>query len=200
MTEPESILKRWDITEYDLSELVDRNPSLRGILIGYVAEKKLQDILLAHPDVTEVSKDDDHDRTRKGDRRLIYKGKTCIIEVKSLQTNSVKKLGDDQWTGKAQVDASDSRDIIFPDGSRLKTTCLLRGQFDLLAINCFAFGGQWQFAFALNSKLPANVYRRYTEYQRQHLLPTMITVDWPLKSPFNEDPIALLEILAADTS
>ena len=117
-------------------------------------------------------------------------------EVKSIQTNSVKNLGN-QWTGRAQVDASDSRDVVFPDGTSLKTTCLLRGQFDVLAINCFAFGGQWRFAFALNSELPANTYRRYTEYQRQHLLPTLITVDWPLRPPFKEDPNELLEILTA---
>ena len=197
MAEPESILNRWQITEQDLSELVDQNPSLRGILIGYVAEKKLQDLLLARTSVTEVRKDDDHDRTRKGDRRLTYKGRNFIVEVKSIQTNSVKNLGNKQWTGRAQVDASDSRDVVFPDGTSLKTTCLLRGQFDVLAINCFAFGGQWRFAFALNSELPANTYRRYTEYQRQHLLPTLITVDWPLRPPFKEDPNELLEILTA---
>ena len=194
--ESESILKRWKITEHDLSEIVARNPSLRGILIGYVAEKKLQDMLLNHPDVTDVSEVDDHDRTRKGDRRLTYKGQIFIIEVKSIQTNSVRNPGDDQWTGKAQVDASDRREVTFPDGSTLATTCLLRGQFDILAINCFAFGGQWRFAFALNSELPANVYRRYTEYQRRHLLPTLVTVDWPLTPPFQEDPIPLMGRLA----
>ena len=199
MAESGSILKRWDITEDDLSELIDQTPSLRGILIGYVAEKKLQNLLLAHRSITEVRKDDDHDRTRRGDRRLTYNGRTFIIEAKSIQTNSVKNLGNMRWSGRAQVDASDSRDVIFPNGSILKTTCLLRGQFDLLAVNCFAFGGQWRFAFALNSELPANTYRRYTEYQHQHLLPTLITVDWPVQPPFTEDPIELLDILVAKT-
>jgi hypothetical protein len=72
----------------------------------------------------------------------------------------VKELGYDKWTGVAQVDASDSREISFPDGSKLKTTCLRRGEFDLLAINCFAFGEKWRFAFALNSELPANTYKK----------------------------------------
>ena len=164
-----------------------------------MSEKKLQDILLGLPDVTEIVKDDDHDRTRRGDRRLTYKGQTFIVEVKSIQTNSVRGLGHDQWTGKSQVDASDRREVTFPDGSTLATTCLLRGQFDILAVNCFAYGAHWRFAFALNAELPANAYRRYTEYQRQHLLPTLITVDWPLQPPFQEDPIPLLERLAAST-
>jgi hypothetical protein len=105
----------------------------------------------------------------------------------------VKELGYDKWTGVAQVDASDSREISFPDGSKLKTTCLRRGEFDLLAINCFAFGEKWRFAFALNSELPANTYKKYSEYQRQHLLPSLISVEWPLQPPFTENLFELFD-------
>lgn len=195
MTNKESILKRWGVTEQELTELVEQNPSLRGILLGYVAEKKFHDSFLDHPAITAKGKDDDHDRTRKGDRRITYKGKTLIIEVKSLQTNLVQKLGDDEWKGKTQVDASDSRMVTFPDGSKLKTTCLLRGDFDLLAVNCFAFGEQWRFAFALNSELPPNTYKKYTEYERKFLLPTLISVTWPLQPPFYDNPFYLLDRL-----
>ena len=82
MPEAESILKRWGINEQQLTKLVDENPSLRGILLGYVAEMKFHDAFLNHPAIMEKGKDDDHDRTRKGDRRIAYKGKTLIIEVK----------------------------------------------------------------------------------------------------------------------
>lgn len=61
MTERETILKRWGISEQELTELVEQNPSLRGILLGYVAEKKFHDNFLSHPDITEKQKDDDHD-------------------------------------------------------------------------------------------------------------------------------------------
>lgn len=192
-----SILKRWGISERDLTELVDENPSLRGILLGYVAERKFHETFLNNPAVSETRKDDDHDRTRKGDRRITYKGRSLVIEVKSLQTNLVKNLGDDCWAGKFQVDASDSREVTFPDGSTLKTTCLLRGELDLLAVNCFAFGDQWRFAFALNSELPRNTFKKYSEYQRHHLLPTLIAVEWPLKPPFTENPFELLDRLAS---
>lgn len=197
MPKTQSILKRWGISEHDLTELVDQNPSLRGILLGYVAERKFHETFLDHPAITEKGKDDDHDRTRKGDRRITYKGTSLVIEVKSLQTNLVKNLGNDCWAGKSQVDASDSREVTFPNDSTLKTTCLLRGEFDLLAVNCFAFGDRWRFAFALNSELPQNTYKRYTEYQRKHLLPTLIAVEWPLKPPFTENPFELLDRLAA---
>lgn len=190
-----SILSRWEISETDLTELVNENPSLRGILLGYVAEKKFHDSYLTHPDVSEKGKDDDHDRTKKGDRRIVYKGETFIFEVKSLQTNLVKNLGNESWSGKAQVDASDCRFVTLPNGDKVKTTCLLRGEFDILAVNCFAFGEKWQFAFALNEDLPQNSYKKYTEYQRQFLLPTLIKVEWPLQPPFVDDPFVLLERL-----
>jgi hypothetical protein len=195
MSKNESILKHWGITENELTELVAENPSLRGILLGYIAEKKFHDGFLNHKDITQKGKDDDHDRTRKGDRRITYKNNSFVIEVKSLQTNLVKKLGTDEWLGKAQVDASDSRDVIFPDGSKLKTTCLRRGEFDLLAVNCFAFGDKWRFAFALNEELPPNTYKKYSQYQRDFLLPTLIAVEWPLKPPFYDNPFPLFDKL-----
>ena len=195
MSNHDLLFKRWGITEKELTELVDENPSLRGIMLGYVAEKKFHDTYLDHTDITEKGKDDDHNRKKKGDRRIIYKGKTFLIEVKSLQTNLVKHGGGDKWEGKSQVDASDSRFVEFPDGSTLKTTCLRRGEFDLLAVNCFAFGEKWRFAFALNEDLPPNTFKKYTEYQRGFLLPTLIGVSWPLQPPFTDNPFELLDRL-----
>ena len=200
MVKTQSILKRWGITERELTELIDQNPSLRGILLGYVAEKKFHDSYLDHPDITEKGKDDDHDRKKKGDRRIVYKGHAFLIEVKSLQTNSAKNLGRDRWVGKAQVDASDRRVVTFPNKTKLNTTCLLRNEFDLLAVNCFAFGEQWRFAFALNSELPKNTFSKYTAYQRKHLLPSLVTVEWELQPPFTDNPFALLDKLIQQKS
>jgi hypothetical protein len=195
MTEKISILERWGITEEQLTDLVDQNPSLRGMMLGYVAEKKFHDYFLDHPEITEKGKDDDHDRTRKGDRRIVYKGKTLIIEVKSLQTAMVKRLGDDAWEGKSQVDGSDRRIIKFPDGTELNTTLLLKGEFDLLAVNCFAFGEKWRFVFAKNKDLPTSTFRKYTEEQQKQLIASLVPVTWPPKPPFYENPFTLLDEL-----
>jgi hypothetical protein len=195
MTEKQSILKKWGITEAELTELIEHNPSLRGILLGYVAEKKFHDQYLSHEQISEITKDDDHDRGRKGDRRIMYKGQELIIEVKSLQTNTVKQLGPDQWTGKTQVDASDRRIIAFKNKSKLNTTLLLRGEFHLLAVNCFAFGEQWRFAFAKNDDLPCSNFSKYTAYQRKNLIASLITVTWPPEPPFSDNPFQLLDEL-----
>ena len=100
------------------------------------------------------------------------------FESKSLQTNSVSRTAQG-WAGRAQVDASDKRSVQLPDGSSLQTTCLLRGQFDILAINVFEFMKEWKFVFAKNHDLPTSTYRRYTEF----LLDTLVTVHWPPKPP-----------------
>jgi hypothetical protein len=194
MTTPKkTILERWEISEEEFTTLIDENPSLRGMNLGYIAEKKFHDLFLNHPEITESSKDDDHDRSRKGDRRIMYKGHEFVIEVKSLQTNMCKNLGDGKWEGKAQVDGSDRRIVKFKDGSELNTTLLLRGEFDLLAVNCFAFGEEWRFTFAKNSDLPTSSFNKYTEEQRKQLIASLVPVSIPPKEPFSDNPFKLLD-------
>lgn len=120
-----TILDRWDITAEELTLVVDQNPSLRGMVLGYVAELKLERLWLDRPGITDVVKPDDHDRRRKGDRVVYYKGRKFTFESKSLQTKTVQPT-EDGWIGKAQVDASDRRLVSLPDGSEIPTTCLLR--------------------------------------------------------------------------
>lgn len=85
-----TILDTWDITPEFLTECVHDNPSLRGMLLGYIAEKKLWEVFDGDKRITELRKDDDHDRKKKGDLVVTYKGSEYKIEVKSLQTNSIK--------------------------------------------------------------------------------------------------------------
>ena len=188
---PKTILDRWDMTPEELTELVENNPSLRGMILGYLAELKLEKLWLSGDDVSEVTKHDDHDRKKKGDRVIRYKGQEVIFESKSLQSAMIEKT-EEGWIGKAQVDASDRREVVLPDNSRVTTTCLLKGEFDILAVNVFAFEEKWRFVFAKNSDLPTSNYRNYTPYQRQHLLATLVTVHWPPRPPFSDEPFTLM--------
>ena len=187
----ESILERWDITAEELTEVIDRNPSLRGMILGYLAEMKLEQIWLSGQDISNVVKHDDHDRGKKGDRVVVYKGREFIFESKSLQTATINRTNAG-WTGRAQVDASDRREVTLPDGTTVNTTRLLKGEFDILAVNVFAFEGKWRFVFAKNADLPTSSFRRYTDYQRQHLLATLVTVSWPPEPPFFAEPFTLM--------
>jgi len=127
---------------------------------------------------------------------VLYNKREFTFEVKSLQTLSVRRLPDGHYTGNFQCDASDSRTIALPNGERVKTTCLLVGEFDIVAVNLFAFRGQWDFAFALNRDLPRSTFSGYTPAQRRYLLATSVQVTWPVQPPFASDPFVLLEKLA----
>jgi hypothetical protein len=187
------LFKDLGVTAHEVEQLVQSLPSLRGVLVGYLAEGKMVKEWFSE---YELYKPGDHDRKQKGDRLLTYKGHLLSIEVKSLQTNYVRETAGG-FTGRFQCDASDSRDVILPDGSTVKTVCLVVGGFDLLAINLFEFGQKWRFAFIKNSDLPRSRSKKYTPAQQQYLLQTTTPITWPLQPPFRDEPFALLDEIVA---
>lgn len=195
----ETILERWHLTADELTKIVDLNPSLRGIMIGYVAEFQVQKILLDEPRISNIHKFDDHDRSKgkKNDVCFTYKEHDFTIEVKSLQTDKVRKV-EGGYTGTFQCDASDNRPITLPNGDTIKTTCLEIGGFDIVAVNLFAFRNQWEFGFALNRDLPRSPYKGYTIEQRQYLLASSMKISLPLQPPFVSDPTLLLDRLVEE--
>lgn len=93
-----SIMDLWGISAEYFTDLVNSNPSLRGMIVGYIAERKLKDLFEHHNRTEAHRKDDDHDRTKKGDLVVTYKGEEFRIEVKSLQTNQIEVLmPDGNW-------------------------------------------------------------------------------------------------------
>jgi len=141
-----------------------------------------------------MKKFDDHDRKKKGDLHIIYHHRVFSVESKSLQTSQIKYNPENQvWSGKAQVDASDSRIVSFSSGKTLKTTLLLRGEFDILAVNCYGFSKNWQFQFARNRDLPCSSYRKYTAEEQCALISSLIPVTWPPQPPFYSDLRLLLD-------
>ena len=201
MTQPidQNLLERWQLTPQELSEIISQNPSMRGLLMGYVAEYKLRKIWFSDDRVERAIKYDDHDRSRPSDLEVHYNGVPITVEVKSLQTASVQQT-DEGYQGRFQCDASDRRTVELPSGERMQTTCLVVGQFDLLAVNLFAFREQWDFAFIRNRDLPRSRYRRYTAEQRQYLLATLVNVTLPLQSPFEPEPFRLLDEISREKS
>ena len=190
----ENILEKWEITPYVLTELLAQNPSLRGMLFGYVAEFKLEELWLQPPKITACFKADDHDRKKKGDRVIVYRDEQFIIEAKSLQTNTID-YKDGQWIAKSQVDASDRRQITLPNGTTLSTTCLVVGEFDVLAVNTYPFEEEWRFVFAKNKDLPRTSWRGYTPEQSKYLLATTVKITWPPVPPFHDDLFKVLDEL-----
>lgn len=192
-----TLLERWGISLDELTQVVNDNPSLQGFLIGYIGEMKLRQMWFSDERVDHVHKFDDHDRRHKNDLAVSYKGHEFTVEVKSLQTNSIRHEGD-VYRATFQCDASDRRAVKLPNGRKIETTCLLVGGFDLVAVNLFSFRHKWEFAFALNRDLPRTESAKYTPAQRKYLLATLMKISLPLEPPFVSDPFILLDQLIAE--
>ena len=188
----QDILTTLGLTAQELTEIVRENPSLRGFLSGYISEYKLRKFFAADKRISNVRKYDDHDRSKKSDIVFTYKGVDISVEVKSLQTNSIRKENE-AFFGKTQVDASDKRPVKLPNGKTVNTTCLLIGEFDLLAVNLYGFENKWNYIFVQNTDLPRSNFRGYTPAQKKYLIATLIGVNWPVQPPFTDDPFPLLD-------
>lgn len=188
------ILDDWGITIDDLNIVLSERPAIRGILVGFLAEYKLQHNIFNDARIHKLTRYPDHDRSRPADFSFTFHGREYTIEVKSLQSNSVRR-SNGHYRGSAQVDASDKRPVELPNGEMVETTCLVAGKFDILAVNLYEFRQKWEYAFIANANLPRSAYRKYTAEQRNHLLKTIVTINWPLEPPFYSDPFELLGIL-----
>jgi hypothetical protein len=83
---------RWASAE-TIFQVIQDNPSLRGFVYGYVSEKEFEKhYLKTRKTIESFSKDDDHEKT-KSDRTVVFKGKRVTIQVKSIQTNSIRFEG-----------------------------------------------------------------------------------------------------------
>jgi len=190
--------EQWDASQEEFNRVLTRNPSIRGMVHGYLAEEKVKNMYFDHPDVTNIHSPDDHDRDKKADWIFDYEGERIYCEVKSLQSNHVERTdteGEVGWKGKFQCDASDRRPVTLPNGEELETTCLVVNEFDLLAVNLFEFGKEWRFGFAKNEDLPRTPYSGYDEEVRKYLLKGTMDIQLPFEedSPFEDEPWSLLE-------
>jgi hypothetical protein len=109
-----------------------------------------------------------------------------------------KRLGNGRFEGAAQCDASDRRVVNLARGRKIETTCLLVGEFDILAVCLFDFTGQWDFCFALNRDLPRSAYKKYPPAVRAQLIKSLVAVTLPLSAPFVDEPFVLLDRLVAE--
>ncbi len=199
-----NVLKRWDITMEELTSLVNRSAGLRGIMLGYVAELQLvKQLLRSSPLVQDVGKPNDYQRGAKGNHIISFRGCPITVRGKSLQSGYLRKridpkTGQQILLGRAALEAGHRRTLTLPDGSILQTTCLPRGAFDLVAINCYMFEQTWRFIYARTVDLPSSNFSWYTAYQRRQLLASSVLVSWPPEPPFYADPVPLLEAIVRD--
>jgi hypothetical protein len=169
----------------DLVSSIKRAPSLRGMILGYIAEEMFEKYVpIKYGSVFSgnIQKHDDHNRQlNKSDRTILSNGRLYRIQVKSVQTNSIKRNTE---TGRLQADvqndASDSRSIILPNGSTVVTTCYAKGDYDILCVPLFPFTGDWTFAYKRNIDCRPTSSEKYSPEDAQFLLATTEIITWPL--------------------
>jgi hypothetical protein len=59
------LLEQWGVTLDELNEILASRPSLRGILIGFVAEYKLPQMWFTDPRIEKLERYENHDRIRR---------------------------------------------------------------------------------------------------------------------------------------
>lgn len=99
-----------------------------------------------------------------------------------------------------QCDASDRRAVKLPNGNVVETTCLVVGEFDIVAVSLFGFRGKWEFAFALNQELPRTPSKKYADADKPFLIKSGIGISWPIREPFTHDLLSLFQRLAGSGS
>ena len=166
---------------------------MRGMVYGNFAEAMFAEQLvsLGIP-VADQLRDDDHAKT-KSDRTFKWVKRTYTVQLKSMQTGSIKELEDGTFTAKIQCDASDKRPITLPNGHTVATTCYKTGEFDVLAVPLQPFLGEWSYAFRLNETLPRTTWRGYKDEDKPFLLATLVPITWPLGSDWTTDLFGLLD-------
>lgn len=180
-----------DIDGEVLKQLVKTNPSLRGMILGYINENIYRNFLLTIPEITNIFKPDDHDReNNKSDFIVTYKNKNIKIQVKSILTNSIKfDLEKNCLTASVTNDASDKRSIVLNDGAQISTTCYKRGEYDILAVSIYPFINEHKFVYKLNKDC-----RLSTKYNNVDLLCSTEQIDETLHG-WHQNLPNLLEII-----
>lgn len=187
-----------EVPAEDLVSSIKRAPSLRGMILGYIAEEMFEKhvpeqypIILSH----HIEKHDDHDRNvNKSDRTIYYRGRRYGVQLKSIQTNSITwNLDRELLEADVQNDASDARRVALSDGTSIITTCYVRGEYDILAVPLFPFTGKWDYAYKRNVDCRTCTSAKYTQFQADHLLSTTERLSWPLDASWTADLLSILD-------
>lgn len=177
------------VTPQELVTAIKDAPSLRGMILGYIAELKFKEFLSTHSEFKDLFKPDDHDRkNNKIDMGFTYRDRLVTFQLKSIQTNSIAtRVLDDKLIAKVQNDGSDKRLVVLPNGHEVETTNYRVGDYDVLAVPLFPFTGKWDFAFKLNRECRTTTSKKYAVEDQQFLLSTMEDIEYPLNAPWTKD-------------
>jgi hypothetical protein len=186
------------VSPEDLVMSIKRAPSLRGMILGYIAEEMFEKYVpqkYGFINSEDIKAHDDHDRRfNKSDRTIHFNNRLYRVQLKSIQTNSItRNLETGLLQANVQNDASDSRLIKLPNDNSVTTTCYARGDYDILAVPLFPFLGEWVYAYKRNIDCRPTTSKKYTAEDSKYLLSTTEIITWPLTDEWHIDLSDLLD-------
>lgn len=142
-----------NLTVSQLTDLLEENPSLRGMCMGYAVEYHVREQLLQEDVVNSVNKQRDHDRESKYDFLVDTIAGDIRIEVKMLRPNDIVRM------------SKSYSSVTHPEGIEevIDTFDILKSTFDVLAVvNPTTFEAY----YILSSDLPDSTARTVPEEYR----------------------------------
>ena len=208
-SEDEEIPDYWSDWKLDIEEfnrIIHQNSNALSAIYGYVAEERVrEDYLDERPDVENIRSPEDQDSSDKGDLAFEYKGEQMKMEVKSLQTHTIREVASTQKTidgdevpleyeaGFHIKGTSDQRTVEF-EGEEYNTTLMNveDSDVDIMAINLYKIEDEWRFAFIQLTDLPRS-QGDYPDALRQKLSKSLPKLIIPLQEPFTDDLYGLMD-------
>lgn len=210
----------WDdlgMSVAEFNQIANDNQNFISTIVGYVSEKRLRERLLDdHPDIENIWSPEDQDTGQKGDLAFEYKGEPIRVEVKSLQTRTIRKIEDDttqkdlsgeektqvEWKAKTHIKgSSDPRKVEHEDFE--DTTVALDVEepgFDILAVSVFFFDYNWEFAFVRPEHLPRSQKRGWPDELKEKHAVSKPPVTKPPTGNWTDDLFELMDEIIAERS
>jgi hypothetical protein len=204
----EDYWNNWKLDPEEFNRIIDKNSNALSAIYGYVAEERLREAFLEDDErVTNLRSPADQDSADKGDWAFDWKGEPMKIEVKSLQTHTIKEVDTDQQT----LTDSDEEPIRYKAGFHLKGTSDQRTithegeeynttlmniedtDVDIMAVNLYKIKDEWDFAFLKVDDLPRSKGSSYPDSLRQKLARSQIKLTIPLQDPYTKDLYGLMD-------
>lgn len=196
----------WKLSEEEFNQVIDDNSNALSAIFGYVAEERLREMYLEdNSNVENIRTPKDQDSTDKGDWAFSYKGEPMKIEVKSLQTASIKKMDTNQetlngeeagpeWKAGFHIKGTSDQRKVEYDGEEYETTLMNveESDVDIMAVNLYRLEDEWRYAFIRLTDLPRSK-GNYPEGLRQQLSKSQPKVTVPLQEPFTDDLEQLMD-------
>ncbi len=213
--DPPDYWNDWELSPEEFNRIIHKNSNALSAIYGYVAEERLRELYLEDDErVDNLRSPEDQDATDKGDWAFTWRGEPMKIEVKSLQTHTIKEVESTNSSSEGSesneptryragfhLKGSSDQRIEQYEGEEYRTTLMNveDSDIDIMAVNLYKLRDEWDFAFLRVEDLPRSK-GNYPEGLRRQLARSQIKLTVPLQEPFTDDLYQLMDQVVEERS